>query len=246
MATFDSRPSWTCTAARAPTIAKSPCRRATSSTAKPDPAPHTGKRTAVISSSGSREVVKTVSKKSAAGMRRMPFGPATSISASSTRTTAGSSAAGSACAREPPRVPRLRIWKWPMCGATRASNGDACRNLRVALQGGVAGRRAHHEGAVLPPDRGELPDAVDVHQDLGPREPQGQHRHEALAAGQDLRLVAVLREYRQAVLDRLRRVVVERCWFHVGNFLGSGGPAVSRDWTCRGARRGTLNRPCAG
>ena len=49
-------------------------------------------------------------KKSSAGMRRLPDGPATSREASSASAVAGYSAAGSACANEPPTVPRLRIW----------------------------------------------------------------------------------------------------------------------------------------
>ena len=54
---------------------------------------------------------------------------ASSISAPSATATAGYSDAGSACASEPPTVPRLRIWKCPMSGVARASNGAAAATV---------------------------------------------------------------------------------------------------------------------
>ena len=42
---------------------------------------------------------------------RRPRADATSICASNVSATAGYSAAGSACAIDPPSVPRFRIWK---------------------------------------------------------------------------------------------------------------------------------------
>ena len=45
------------------------------------------------------------------------------MSASSASATAAYSAAGSAWAIAPPNVPRVRIWKWPMCGVAIVSSG---------------------------------------------------------------------------------------------------------------------------
>ena len=64
-------------------------------------------------------------KKSAAPTVRAPPLLAISSSASRARATAGYSAAGSAWASEPPTVPRLRIWKWPMRGVAAARSGAA-------------------------------------------------------------------------------------------------------------------------
>jgi hypothetical protein len=58
-------------------------RRASSATANPDPGRQTGRWTAVTSSSGSSAVVKEDTKKSAAGMRRLPRTLRASIPASS-------------------------------------------------------------------------------------------------------------------------------------------------------------------
>ena len=84
----------------------------------------------------------------APGPSGLPPAPAISSSASSASATAGSSDAGSACAIEPPTVPRLRIWKWPMCGTARASSGTAAAT-RVALGDGLAGHRTDAERAVV-------------------------------------------------------------------------------------------------
>ena len=109
----------------APAIAKSPWRRANSWKPNPLRGPHTGKPTAVRTSPGASDVSHRPVKKSAAGIRRVAVVDVASISASSVNATVGNSPAGSPWATAPPSVPRLRIWKWPMCGATRVSRGTA-------------------------------------------------------------------------------------------------------------------------
>ena len=84
------------------------------------------------SSSGSSAVLHRPVKNEAAGIERVPRGETASISASSASATAGYSAAGSACAIEPPNVPRLRIWKCPMKGVTRVSSGAAFATSALA------------------------------------------------------------------------------------------------------------------
>ena len=96
--------SWTATSA--PAIAKSPWRHGNSCTANPDLLFHTGDRTPVSTSSDSIVVSHIQVKKSATPISRRPRGESTSITASDVRATAGYSPAASACAIEPPRVPR--------------------------------------------------------------------------------------------------------------------------------------------
>ena len=136
-----------CTATVAPAMAKSPCRRANSSTAKPHRPVQIGNDTATSSSSGSSAVDHRPVKKSAAGTTRGPGDDRTSRSASRATATAGYSAAGSAWAIDPPMVPRLRIWRWPM----RASPGPpAGRRPDVGdvLDLGIGRRRADPHRAV--------------------------------------------------------------------------------------------------
>ena len=101
-----------------------------------------------------------------------------------------------------------------MYGATRRSSGTAAPISGSRSRLDVPSHRPDDEHAVVPPDGGQPADPVDVHQVLGAGQPQRQHRHEALAPGQDLRLVAELGEHFHARIHRLRRVVVERGWFH--------------------------------
>ena len=56
--------------------------------------------------------------------------------------------------------------------------------------------------AVVDPDAVEPGDLVEVHQVCRPREPEVEERDEALPAGQHLRLLAVLAQYAERLLDR--------------------------------------------
>ena len=102
------------TAATAPAMAKSPWRLANSATPNPQRPRHTGKAIERSSSPSSSAVDHTPVKKSAAGTARLPATDTMSNDASRATATAGYSAAGSAWTSEPPIVPQLRIWKWPM------------------------------------------------------------------------------------------------------------------------------------
>ena len=159
-------------------------------------------------------MVHVPTKNSAAGTVRVPLVPATSSSASSASATAGSSDAGSAWAIEPPTVPRLRIWKWPMSGMASASSGTASPAAASCSTARWRGHRPDRERAVRALDAAQLGDPVEVDEVLEAGEPQRQHRHQALPAGEHLGLVAVLGEQRDDVGERLRRVVLERCGLH--------------------------------
>ncbi len=82
------------------------------------------------------------------------------------------------------------------------------------LEGDVAGQRADPELAVGRTEPVELADPVDVDQDRGPRQTEVHRRHEALAARQHLRLVTMLRQQVERLVDRPRSVVLEGCWLH--------------------------------
>src|SRR5204862_729512 len=77
-----------------------------------------------------------------------------------------------------------------------------------ALERALAHERADPERATLAPDRPELRrEAVEIDEQARPREPEVEQRHEALAAGERLGVVA---EERERLVDRPRRDVVER------------------------------------
>ena len=63
--------------------------------------------------------------------------------------TAGSSAAGSAWARLPPSVPRLRICGWAMKGIVLVEQRRHLGHQRVALQPPLPGQGAEAQGAVV-------------------------------------------------------------------------------------------------
>src|SRR2546427_3827184 len=79
---------------------------------QPCPAGQTGTRTSVSSSFEASAVLNGATKKSSAAIVRWPFWLRATKVAPSTTATAGSSEVGSACARFPPTVPRLRIGRW--------------------------------------------------------------------------------------------------------------------------------------
>ncbi len=79
----------------------------------------------------------------------------------------------------------------------------------------VVGRhRADHEGVAVVPDAAQAVDPAEVDHHLGRVQAHPEHRQQALPTGQDLRLVTVLGECRERVLDRGRRHVVELCGDH--------------------------------
>ena len=109
------------TTAATPASAKSPGRRAIST--KPQPGGWAGTSIAVRISSASSAVVSRPRKNASAATSRAPRGPVICTRASRASSAAGSSAAGSACARLPPSVPWFRIAAWPTWRAASARSG---------------------------------------------------------------------------------------------------------------------------
>ena len=110
-----------------------------------------------------------------------------------------------------------------MSGVARASSGDRVGELGVALDRGVDRRRADHDRVVFVPDPAELGDATDVDEVVEVREPQREHRDEALPAGEHLGAVAELGEQRDRLVDGLGRVVLERRRLHSALRVGFPG-----------------------
>ena len=145
--------------------------------------------TPVSSSSGSSAVVQMPVKNSRRRDRPLAARRAAPRRiASRARATAGYSAAASAWASDPPIVPRLRIWKWPISGVARDSRGSAPGDQRRAADLRLGGGRPdprRASAALL--DAAQRRDPADVDEVVEHREPQGEHRDQALPAGDQLR-----------------------------------------------------------
>ncbi len=85
---------------------------------------------------------------------------------------------------------------------------------RIALGASLARHRADAQAAIGRFDAGQRIDPIQVDEHGGTREPEVQHGHQALAARERLRFVAVLREQRERLLDAFRGEVLERRRLH--------------------------------
>ena len=92
---------------------------------------------------------------------------------------------------------------------------DGGGHLGGRLDGGLGRAGADPEVAVAPLDRAQLLDPTQVDEVVEDGQAQGEHRHEALAAGEHLGGVAELGEQPDGLVDGRRRVVVERRRLHV-------------------------------
>src|SRR5216683_4456607 len=216
-----------------PARAKSPWRRASSAKAKPSPGRAMGKWAPRRRSSGARRVVMGPVKKSRALMVRRPEGAAMSRVAFRQAATAGSSAAGSAWARLPQTVPRVRSSRWPIQGRAIPSSGTAAVRGSCSTRRWRTDSRADVQSVVGAGQLVEAGHGVDVDEDGGAAEAHGEDRDQRLAAGQDLALVTGLGQGGNGLVDRGRPHIVERGGLHrlpaaeVGlALLGEGGHAL--------------------
>ena len=125
------RPPSTHSVTTVPASAKSPWRRAISSTDQPVFGASIGTRTSVRISAGSIAVVSAETKKSAAATLRSPPSLASRRVAPRASAAAGYSAAGSACAIDPPTVPRLRICG---CAIKRVASKSSGWRVRTSAE----------------------------------------------------------------------------------------------------------------
>ena len=98
---------------------------------------------------------------------------------------------------------------------------------RAPLHGALSGHRPDGEAAGLDPDVRQLRDAVEVDQPLGRGEAHVQERDEALPPGEKLRLVAMLRELGDGLVDRPDGRVLEDGGLHSRGHSGRGQLARS-------------------
>ena len=166
----------------------------------------------MISSSGPTVVVIAPVTSSAAGTSRSPRGPVTSTTAPRQAATAGSSAAGSAWARLPQTVPRLRSSRCPTKGMARPIRGTAAVQ-RVALHTALAhcGAEAQLVAAALDP--AQFGERADVDERARPAQTHREHRDEELPAGEHLGITGG--ERLDGLGDRGGPVVGERRRLHV-------------------------------
>ena len=203
------------TATAAPAMAKSPWRRANSSIANPHRPCHTGKVTPVSSSSSPRAVVHRPVKKSAGG-HRPPAGGRQHLELGVERERDGRVLGGGVGvgerAADRAAVADLEVAderRGP--GQQRDRVGDARRERSIVACVVPAPIRTD---AVAPLDAAQLLDPTEVDEVLEGGQPQGEHRDEALAAGEQLRDVAELGEQGHRLLGGRRRVVLERGGLH--------------------------------
>ena len=113
-------------------------------------------------------------------------------------------------------VPRLRTAMWATCGIAMAISGSLPRNeLRIqALRRDEPARRSGLLAAIG--DAAQRIDPVDIDQHLRRRQPHVQRRHQALAAGQDLRAAGVIGKQRQSLVDVAGTPIKKR-----GAFIGA-------------------------
>ena len=125
-------------------------------------------------------------------------GPAITSSASSARIGAGRSPAGSAWASAPPSVPRWRTCGSATVWAALASTAACSRDQRAVRDLVVRRHRADHDRVAVVADAPQLVDLAEVDDEGRRRQPQPEHRDQALAAGQHLDLLGVSRPARRA------------------------------------------------
>src|SRR5579875_25856 len=105
---------------------------------------------------------------------------------------------------------------------------DRFVDLGVALEHAMARRRADAEPAIEAGDPRQALHPVDVDQMIEARQAQRQHWHQTLAPGENLRVVAVLGEQRQNLLEALGTVPLEGCRLHRQQFRSfASAPANS-------------------
>lgn len=122
--------------------------------------------------------------KSRMEMLRLPDAPAKLSRVPSRLIAVIQSAEGSACARLPPIVPRLRIARYAMPEATRASSLPRRRGIGAVLQRGMGDRSAYHPEVSALFDSFQRADAPHIDQECGPGKAQIQHRPQGLSARQ--------------------------------------------------------------
>ncbi len=182
---------------------------------RPNEAPTAISSSARLDSSGPR-------KKSAEAIWRVPRALATSTWPSSSARTDGISPEGSAWAIEPTVVPRLRMTGWATLSRAWRRRGSAAWAPSCRSSWACRTRAPMRTASCVTSTSAEAGHPVDVHQ-VGRRgEAHVEDRDEALAAGEDLAVVAHLGEDGDGLIDAARGVV------HEGRGLHRADPAFPK------------------
>ena len=182
-----------------------------------------GQIVSTTSSSGS-SVVRSARRRTRRRGSSRPLVDAATTAPPRATSASGSSAAGSAWAIEPPTVPRLRVTKWPTNGSASATSGS--RSRTSCESPAAAWRASAPTGRCRSPTRSRRARRrvhVDEHGRTG--QPDVQHRHEALAAGEHLRVVPA-----SASAASASSTLVARTYSNGGRLHGSSSqtrPGVS-------------------
>ena len=198
-----------CTNVPAAATAQSPARRSTFSYALPAPA-RIGTRTSTSISAGPTTVSYGPSWNSRHGTVRLPLDERITIVALSAAPTADRSSDGSAWQNEPPIVPRLRTIGSAMTRLGFGEDAVVLGEHRRRQQRRMASHRPDGDLPAVHADVVEVGERVDVDQHLGAGEAELHHRQQAVAAGHDPRLGAVLLEQRECVIHGRGALVFER------------------------------------
>src|SRR5262249_31743973 len=152
-----------------------------------------------------------------------------------TSSAIGRSAAGSACAREPPMVPRCLICgsptseaAWARSGASVLTRSDDARSACLVVAPTTISSPSTLTPApphAAPRVPGRARGAGDVDEARGRGEPQLHHREQRVTAGQHLGVIAVLAEQVDRVSGRAGCYVLELSWNH----------AVTSAWAVAGS-----------
>ncbi len=146
---------------------------------------------------------------SAAGSVRVPDLARSTIRASRTCATSGNSADGSACARLPPTVPRLRVCVWPTKASAWRSSGTRAASASSRTDDALPRACARAHGVGLDGHEFQRRDLVDVDQPARAQQPERHHGDQALPARNELGVVAVLPQQLAGLVDRGRAGIVE-------------------------------------
>ena len=143
-------------------------------------------------------------KNAAAGTSRDPSTLRSVTDPSSSSSTAGISAAGSACTRLPTVVPRLRIVGCATWRSARRSSGTASYAACVVLHPAVPRQRPHVHRVGVDAHAVETRDVVDVDEVLGAGQPHRHQRHQALPAREHLAALAQPGEHVERLVQAAR------------------------------------------
>ena len=90
------------------------------------------------------------------------------------------------------------------------------------FQNAMPRQRADADFVAIVADIGEIRNSIDINQDRRPKQPKVKHRHQALAAGNDLAVAAGIGQRLDCGLDAVRSKIIEWRRLHAQSPLNAG------------------------